>query len=168
MDESNDFSALYYRHAKAAYGLALRLTADHMLAEDAVQESMLRVWRSLASFRPDNIRSWLLRIVVRECIRMRRRRKIERDRAARLIPREDPGPETEHADGRALLLLALANLNAGDHNLILLYYGKGLSQREISSALAMPQQTVSFRIRKALHCLRNCSAAQTPAGLSSE
>ena len=42
---------LYDRHSRRAYGLALRVTADPTLAEDAVQEAFCAIWRRAESFR---------------------------------------------------------------------------------------------------------------------
>ena len=64
------FSILYQEHGQAANLLALRLTGNRVLAEDAVQEAMLRIWRGLSTLRPGNTRSWVFRIVARECYRL--------------------------------------------------------------------------------------------------
>src|SRR5579862_6284908 len=57
------FSELYEGHAGAAYSLALRLMENNALAEDAVQEAMLRIWKAAPTMRPGNTRAWILRIV---------------------------------------------------------------------------------------------------------
>jgi RNA polymerase sigma-70 factor (ECF subfamily) len=66
------FSSLYERFGDDAYGLALRLTGNRALADDAFQEAMLRVWRAAPSYRPGNARAWIFRIVARESLRARR------------------------------------------------------------------------------------------------
>ena len=43
---------LYDRYGRAAYGLALRVLRDEALAEDAVQEAFLAIWRGSARFHP--------------------------------------------------------------------------------------------------------------------
>src|SRR5262245_48371686 len=56
---------LYDRHGRTAYGLALRVTADPTLAEDAVQEAFYAVWRRAESFRRSrgSASSWVLALV---------------------------------------------------------------------------------------------------------
>ena len=66
------FDEMYKRHAEDAYGLALHLTRDRAMADDAFQEAMLRIWRATESFRPQNTRGWIFRIVARECTRVRK------------------------------------------------------------------------------------------------
>jgi RNA polymerase sigma-70 factor (ECF subfamily) len=165
--ESDAFSTLYEQHAKAAYGLALRLTADPALAEDVFQEAMLRVWRSTTSLRPGNIRGWVLCIVGRECIRLMKRRKFDRLRTARMAPHEADDSHQNIADKASVLSslrIALAELAEPDRRLVELYFSQGLSQRQIGEALSIPQQTICYRLRQVLDEVRNRLAG---AGLSS-
>jgi RNA polymerase sigma-70 factor (ECF subfamily) len=144
------FAALYEQHVDAAIALALSLTSDRALAEDAVQEAMLRIWRSAHSFHPGNVRGWVLRIVGRECMRLMRRRKQERTRATHVIPNQAGDSHNIAPDKEAVLSsirTGLAKLAQPDRRLVELHFGDGLSQRQISAALAMPQQTISYRIR---------------------
>jgi hypothetical protein len=48
---------LYDRFGRVAYGLALRVLRDPALAEDAVQEAFLQVWRAAGSFRPERAKA---------------------------------------------------------------------------------------------------------------
>jgi len=57
------FEAIATAHLDAAYSLARWLTRDAVLAEDVVQEAMLRALTYFRSFRGDNPRAWLLQIV---------------------------------------------------------------------------------------------------------
>src|SRR3954452_11862038 len=58
-------AALYDRLGRVAYGLALRVTADPTLAEDAVQEAFCAIWRRASSFRRSrgSATSWVLALV---------------------------------------------------------------------------------------------------------
>src|SRR6185295_1897641 len=129
-----DFDALYSRHSAAAYGLALHMTADHTLAEDAVQESMLRVWRAAPVRRPGNDRGWVLRIVARECMRLQKRKQRERLRAEiahQIQPRNVETVPYEYAEREgslSRLRAALEKLPARERRLLSLRYENGLSQ----------------------------------------
>jgi RNA polymerase sigma-70 factor (ECF subfamily) len=150
------FENLYSNHAGAAFVLATSLTGDRALAEDAVQESMLRVWRSAGSFHPGNVRGWILRIVGRECIRLMKRRRQERVREKYVLPREpieSKAANAEKDDTLSALQTSIAGLAEPDRRLMALHYVNGLSQRKISKTLAVPQQTISNRIRQILHQL---------------
>lgn len=54
---------VYREHAAAMYRLAVTVVRDHALAEDAVQEAIVKAWRNLDTFRGEaSLRTWLLRI----------------------------------------------------------------------------------------------------------
>src|SRR5438067_5893345 len=79
---------LYDRYGRPAYGLALRILPDDALAEDAVQEAFLSVWRTAARFVPERGKAstWILTLVHRRAVdtvrREQRRRADSLDRAA--------------------------------------------------------------------------------------
>src|SRR3954447_16654800 len=83
---------LYDRHARRAYGLALRVTADPTLAEDAVQEAFCAIWRRAASFHRSRgtASSWLLSLVHHKAVDLVRR---EQARRRPLRPEQLDGPE---------------------------------------------------------------------------
>ena len=67
---------LYRRHSRLAYLLAFRILGREELAEDAVQEAFLRLWRNAHRFRPErgSFTTWFGRVVRNLCIDMLRRR----------------------------------------------------------------------------------------------
>ena len=85
---------LYDRYGRVAYGLALRIVRDRSLAEDAVQEAFLAVWRSAGSFRAEHGKpsTWILTLVHRRAVDLVRRE--ERRRA-------DPIDELSQPTGEA-------------------------------------------------------------------
>src|SRR5262249_11693881 len=66
---------LYDRYGRVAYGLALRIVRDRALAEDAVQEAFLAVWRSAGSFLAEQGKpsTWILTLVHRRAVDLVRR-----------------------------------------------------------------------------------------------
>src|SRR5215469_16048287 len=83
---------LYDRYGRAAYGLALRVLRDDALAEDAVQEAFLAIWRGASRFIPERAKAstWIMTLVHRRAVDLVRRE--ERRRA-------DPLPDTEPESG---------------------------------------------------------------------
>ena len=65
---------------RIAYGLAVRVLRDERLAEDAVQEGFLAVWRSAATFRAERARArtWILTLVHRRAVDLVRREERRR------------------------------------------------------------------------------------------
>src|ERR1700751_4881622 len=65
--EQTALAELYDRYGRTAYGLALRVLRDPVLAEDAVQEAFLTIWRTASRFMPEKGRAstWILTLVHR-------------------------------------------------------------------------------------------------------
>src|SRR5579875_1869359 len=63
IDDGRDFESLVLPHLDAAYNLARWLVRDPVLAEDVVQDAMLRALTYFGKYRGGNARAWVLRIV---------------------------------------------------------------------------------------------------------
>src|SRR5215207_1620970 len=100
--EDDALGALYDRFGRIAYGVALRVLRDRALAEDAVQEAFLAIWRSAERYRLERAKpsTWILTLVHRRAVDLVRRE--DRRRAERLDDAtEDAGDEVpEQADLR--------------------------------------------------------------------
>src|SRR3954468_7601357 len=69
------FAELYDRYGRPAYGLAVRILRDEALAEDAVQEAFLAIWRGASRFLPERGKAstWILTLVHRRAVDIVRR-----------------------------------------------------------------------------------------------
>lgn len=154
------FQDLYGHISKPAYNLALHLTRDASLAEEAVQDAMVRVWRFAVQCTEGSARSWVLRIVANECLRLLKRQRnrsvaMTSDDAERLPAREmKKDASAEREELQEALHRGIERLPDHTRQIIALYYGANLSQREIGEMLEVPQTTVSLRLREALDNLR--------------
>jgi RNA polymerase sigma factor (sigma-70 family) len=150
---------LYDRFGRVAYGLALRILRDDRLAEDAVQDAFLAVWRQAASFRPEraNARTWVLTFVHRRAVDLVRRE--ERRRGEPLAPETEPATGTtaeaaELRERREAVQRALAQLPEEQRRPIELAYYGGLSQSELAERLGEPLGTIKSRMFTGLKRLR--------------
>lgn len=155
------FEQLYQRYERPAYNLARYLTVSSAAAEEAVQEAMMRVWRSASNFRPDGrFKGWFLAIVAdcsMELVRRKSREQARVERHARNQPRdaaEDPGDDMERHELNGALHRQMEQLDPLDRRLLALYYGADMTQKEIGRVLDVPQTTVSMKLRDALAKLR--------------
>jgi RNA polymerase sigma-70 factor (ECF subfamily) len=154
---------LYDRVGRVAYGIAFRILRDERLAEDAVQEGFLAVWRSAATFRAERAKAstWVVTLVHRRAVDIVRRE--ERRRAEPLEPvggQDTPDPAGSAEDEawlgfeRERVLSALAALpDAQRESLELAYYG-GYSQSELAEMLGVPIGTIKSRMFAGLARLR--------------
>jgi RNA polymerase sigma-70 factor, ECF subfamily len=154
---------LYDRVGRIAYGLALRIVRDERLAEDAVQEGFLAVWRTAASFRAERAKAstWILTLVHRRAVDLVRR---EERRRADPLPDEIPtrsGDSSAPTDEAAWLRYerervqaALAQLPDMQREAIELAYYGGYSQSELAERLGVPLGTIKSRMFAGLARLR--------------
>jgi RNA polymerase sigma-70 factor (ECF subfamily) len=158
--QESALAELYDRHGRIAYGLALRVLRDPALAEDAVQEAFLAVWRGADRFVPErgSASAWLLTLVHRRAVDVVRRE--ERRRADPLPELETAG--SEGADDDAMLRLerervvgALRKLPDPQREALELAYYAGFTQSELAERLGVPLGTIKSRMNAGLARLRD-------------
>jgi RNA polymerase sigma factor (sigma-70 family) len=151
------------RFSPRAYGLALQLVGDRVVAEDVAQEALLRAWRHAASFdaRRGTVATWVLSIVRHlaiDTLRMRRSEPVDPTRLEPLItslgPPDSPAVAAEHDDDARRLRVELAGLPAEQRRAVVLAAYGGLSASEVASAEQIPLGTAKTRIRAGLRRLR--------------
>jgi len=141
------------RRLDAAARLILR---DPDLAQDAVQESLIRAWRDLPGLRdPDRFDAWLHRLTVNACldlVRHRRRRPIEVELSPIDLP--DAPDHTARFDDRERLDEALSQLDPGHRAVVALHYLLGMPLPEVAVSLRIPYGTAKSRLHYALTAMR--------------
>jgi RNA polymerase sigma factor (sigma-70 family) len=157
--DDDALGGLYDRFGGVAYGLALRILRDERLAEDAVQDAFLAVWRQAPSFRAEraNARTWVLTFVHRRAVDLVRRE--ERRRTDPLEPEAEPATSStaeaaELRGRREAVQRALAQLPEEQRRPIELAYYGGLSQTELAERLDEPLGTIKSRMFTGLKRLR--------------
>lgn len=152
-------AALYDRYDRVAYALAYRILRDQVLAQDAVQDAFLTVWRTAASFDPrrGKASTWLLTLVHRRAVDV-----VRREVRRRAQPLEDApiasGDATDEAaevrEQRRSVQAALAQLPPDQRETLELAYYGGLTQTELAERLDVPLGTVKSRAFAGLAKLR--------------
>ena len=154
---------LYDRVGRVAYGLAFKIVCDERLAEDAVQEGMLNVWRTAAAFRADRAKAstWILTLVHRRAVDLVRREQRRRadaldDATAAAIPSGEGSAEEVAWQGfeRDRVQAALRQLPDTQREAIELAYYGGYSQSELAERLGLPLGTIKSRMFAGLARLR--------------
>ena len=127
---------------------------DEDLAKDAVQETFIKAYRSLGSFRRDaSERTWLNRIAINTCKDLRRTgwfRHVDRNITPDMLP-EAAEPADEQSEG---LTLAVMNLPVKLREAALLCWLQGMTYEEAADALGITHQAVSGRLNRARKKLR--------------
>lgn len=151
------YSELVTRHRAGLERYALHLLGSLEEAEDALQETLLRAYRSIGQcHQPDRFRAWLLTILVNRCrTHLGRRDPIQRDQAA------DTAMQNATADdqGDRLTLRqeideALARLPSEQREAFLLKHVEELSYEEIAALTGVTVPALKMRVHRACERLR--------------
>ena len=148
---------LIEEHSPAMYRLARTIMGDGALAEDVVQESLLKAWQAAGSLHEDSaLRAWALRITHNTAISALRKRR-EELRAPETMPETSHGPTVDRVvDGRLMvdeLLTALDALDPLTRSIVILREVEDMTYEDIAAALDVALPTVKtrlFRARKLL------------------
>jgi RNA polymerase sigma factor (sigma-70 family) len=151
---------LYDRFGGIAYGLALRILRDEALAQDAVQEAFLSVWRTADRFLAERARAstWILTIVHRRAVDLVRREDRRRVEPLDAAP-EPAAPETVEDQAtigyqRRVVQEALRRLPPEQREALELGYYAGLTQSQLAERLGQPLGTIKSRTFTGLTRLR--------------
>lgn len=159
--DRNAFSELVCIHAQDVLNVIFRMCGNAQVAEDAAQETFIRAWSHLGSFRVDreaSLRNWLFRIALNTATDMLRKEK-------RILPGDvddfhltdpQPGPEGIYLqeERTALVQAAIQSLPHASRAVLVLKEYEGLSYREIANALDIPIGTVMSRLNYARRVLK--------------
>ena len=152
------FEAIVRRFEDLAFGCAFARLRDSALAEDAAQDAFLLAWERLDQLRePAAFAGWLRRLVLTQCHRRLRGRRLElasADVLRDLRSDVDHEADAEAADEALLVRRALTRLRPADRLVLILFYGAERSHKEIADWLSVPVTTVSRRLahaRRRLH-----------------
>lgn len=138
------FIRLMDTYGRLLLGLCIMLLKDHQLAEDAVQETFLRAWRT-GGLREDTERAWLVRVAANIC------RDYQRSRWFRFVERrvtpEDltiPVPPQEND-----VIREVKRLPRKEREVIVMHYWGGMSAAEIAESLGIARASVYRRMENA-------------------
>lgn len=137
------------------YAVASLLARDRALAEDAVQEALIRAWRDLPSLRqPDRISAWLTRLTVNATYDLlRRQRRVREFRPLTEVSASLADVAPASID-RIALGAAFGQLPPEQRAVLILHYFSGLSLDDAAAHLGIPRGTVRSRLNAALSTLR--------------
>jgi RNA polymerase sigma-70 factor, ECF subfamily len=147
---------LYDRYGRAMYGLAFGILRDRHLAEDAVQNAFLDVWRTAGRISSGyKVRVWIMVITHRRAVDLVRREERRRRLPAETAPACAGSDElAEQRDAAGRVRCALGRLPGCQRRLLELAYYGGFTQRELAEQLGLPLGTVKSRMFTGLARLR--------------
>ncbi|HEY6253932.1 MAG TPA: sigma-70 family RNA polymerase sigma factor [Candidatus Angelobacter sp.] len=167
--DKDSFRLLVDRHTRSIYSVAYRMTGNQHDAEEILQETFLRAYKSLRSFElRATFSTWLYRIAVNRCLDFLKAKKMtdvyqitdnpgheEEDREVQ-IAATNPGPERLllSAEAREKLSSAIGSLSPAERVAFTMRHMEGKSIEEISSALNVRASAAKNSIFRAVQKIR--------------
>lgn len=160
--------ALYDRYASIVLGMTIKIVGDRAVAEDVLQETFWKVWKSAETYQPErgSFASWLFRIARNLAIDAYRRRSthpqtLSQGEDSESMLEQVPDPDMNVAEEAQLKIqnkrirLALASLPGVQRQVIELAYFYGMTRQEIAQATGEALGTIHTRARLGLQKLRD-------------
>jgi RNA polymerase sigma-70 factor, ECF subfamily len=157
---SNDPDAckeLFAQYNRRIFNTAYRILGEESSAEDALQETLLNVYRGISRFRGDSkVSTWISRITINVCLGMLRKGKGRQcvelddesvsDLQAEPTPYMDPLAHTSLEELRSLVQEAFSRMSEKQGLVVRLHDMEGNTIQEISKIIACPAGTVKSRL----------------------
>ena len=143
-------SAWYDQYGTDVLRLCFTYMRNRPDAEDATQETFLKVWRKLGRYEARNncsIRTWIMRVACNTCKDMLR--KGWRKHEERTLTPEDLAALGESSREDRELIIDVMNLPEKYRIVLLMVYWQGMTIRETAETLRSAQSTVCMRLEKA-------------------
>lgn len=150
------YRALVERYQDMVYNLCFKVLLDEDEAKDAAQETFIKAYQSLSSFREDSrFSTWLYRIATNMALGKTRRKKRKAPlEEARHLASDGPGTDNtpgcmQQEERSRFLHAALAQLDQTDRLLISLYYLEEVSMDEVADISGLEKNTAKVRMHRA-------------------
>lgn len=120
---------------------------DLQLAEDAVQETFIRVYEKWQDYRGDAAeKTWIIRIAINTCISMRRKRWF-RDSRLSGEPRQEAAVWDAYSDDT--VIRSIQSLKPALRKVVIMFYYQQMKTKEIAQCLGISESAVSVRLNRA-------------------
>lgn len=157
LNDSDACNELFSRYNRKIFNTAYRILGEESSAEDALQETLLNVYRGISSFRGDSkISTWISRITINVCLGMLRKGKNRQyselddeyaeDLAAEPTPFSDPLAHASVEEMRSRIREAFSRMSEKQGIVVRLHDMEGNTIQEIARIIGCPAGTVKSRL----------------------
>ncbi len=171
MGDADAFRTLVERHSRSVFRLVYRMTGNMQDAEDLVQETFIKAFKSLGGFEERaHFGSWLYRIAVNCFLDWRRRRRVHEELDEEIEPRMEPGASgyAAHRSSSEQMLLSmelrqrveagLDELSPKERTAFVLRHFEGMSIAEIGRLLNLDTSAAKHSVFRAVQKMRRVLA----------
>lgn len=156
--DRRSFDVFARRHGDFLFASAVRMMRDSFEAQDAVQETLLRVWQKAGTWRPDggaSVRTWVYRIAYNICIDALRRRRPQGVLPETLESGERTDDRIQDRERGAIVDRALKQLPDRQRAVLVLCHYQGLSNAEAAAVVGTSVKGVESLLIRARRRMRD-------------
>jgi len=156
-DESG-LALLYSNYSDSLYGIAYGVLQIHSFAEDAIQQSFLKIWNNIDQYDPAKatLFTWMARIVKNTAIDIRRLKSFQNERKSESLDVHVHNSKTSQIDTDAIdTKKIIAGLDEKYAFVLDHLYLKGYTQSELADEFDIPLGTIKTRVKKGIEILRS-------------
>ncbi|HEX4133156.1 MAG TPA: sigma-70 family RNA polymerase sigma factor [Bryobacteraceae bacterium] len=153
--DPESFRALFEKHKDMVYSVALRYCGNAVVAQDIAQDTFLKLFSAIGSFRGDSsFDAWLYRMVVNSCFDQKRRTRrlaplLDEVLAALQTPDVSALDEVLRTEMSEHIKSVVESLAPDQRMVVVLRYTQGLSYEEIAEILGCASGTIASRLNRA-------------------
>lgn len=150
---------LYEHYSGALYGIILRIVGSEVVAEEALQEALLKIWQKAEQYDPEKGRlfTWMAQLCRNTAVDTLRSSQFKKGNKTESLPDivyNNSALSENPVTSDPALRKVVGQLEEKNRQIIDLLYFQDLTQKEASEALGIPLGTVKTRARKAMEQLR--------------
>ena len=168
--DTTALASIVEKYGKLVYRLAIQITKNHEDANDVMQETFLKVYESIDSFRKESaFETWLYRIIVNQALNLVKRRERRRETSlsdeSEIVHRfnlhgnndyrESPHADVEKKELQRWVTQAVDSLPTKHRTVVILHEFEGLTHPQIATILGCSEGTVRSRLHYARRKLRD-------------
>lgn len=156
--DERGLSLLYKNYSDSLYGIAARVLTRHSFAEDAIQQSFLKIWNNIDQYDPDKstLFTWMARIVKNTSIDIRRLKSFQAEEKSETYDTTVHNSDSVFIDTDGIDTKRIIEGLDEKYAFVLEHlYLKGYSQSELSDEFDIPLGTIKTRVKKGIEILRS-------------
>ena len=155
--EEEGLRLLYANYSDVLFGMAYGVLNSEPFAEDALQQSFLKIWNNIDSYdsNKSTLFTWMAKIVKNTAIDISRLKSFQKENKTITIDAHVHKTESDYINTDKIDVKSLLDGMDEKYSVVLDYlYLKGYSQSELSKKLDLPLGTIKTRSKKAIDLLR--------------
>ena len=155
--EVSAFRQLYDQHKEGLFNVAIRIHHNFQDAEDALQETFVKIYKALPGFKGEcKLSTWIYKILLNTCFSSLKQKKSSAERIFKLSKDElaNSTEQDENPINNLILEQEIASLPVGYRSVFVLHEVEGFSHEEIADMLEITIGTSKSQLFKAKKMLR--------------